>query len=69
MNVFRPITITELLGLIGMFQYYREIWNRMSHVLDALTEAASDPKGRKYIGITIPSWPSNSSSVWSLMRL
>ena len=50
MYIGRPTTKTEARTLIGMDQYYRNIWTRSSHILSPLTEAASGPKGRKYFG-------------------
>ena len=45
----RPSTTNEAQALIGMFQYYRDMWPRRSHVLAPLTEAASVPKGRNIL--------------------
>ena len=47
MDTGRPTTKTEELELIGMVQYYMDMWTRGSHILDPLTEAASGPKGGK----------------------
>ena len=41
-------TTAEARELIGMVQYYRDIWPSQSHILAPLKEAASGPKGRKY---------------------
>ena len=49
MDLGRPATTTEIQVLIGMVQYYREIWPWRSHKLDPLTKAASGPKGRKIL--------------------
>ena len=49
MDTGRPSTTTEARALIGMVQYYRNMWPRRSHVLAPLTEAASGPKGRKIL--------------------
>ena len=49
MELRRPSTKTEARALIGMVQYYRDMWPRRSHVLAPLTEAASGPKGRKIL--------------------
>ena len=42
----RPSATTKVRELIGMFQYYRDMWPRRSHILAPLTEAARGPKGR-----------------------
>ena len=47
MDIGRPSTTTEARALIGMVQYYMDMWPRQSHVLTPLTEAASGPKVRK----------------------
>ena len=47
MDIGRPATATEARSLIGMVQYYRDMWPRRSHILAPLTEAAIGPKGRK----------------------
>ena len=49
MDLGRTATTTELRALIGMFQYYRDMWPRQSHILATLKEAASGPKGRKIL--------------------
>ena len=49
MNIRKPDTTTESRLIIGMLQYYRDIWPRQSHVLDPLTEAASNHKSRKVL--------------------
>ena len=49
MDIGRPTTTTETREIIGMLQYYRDLWARQSHVLAPLTETASGPKGRKIV--------------------
>ena len=49
MNLGRPEITTVARALIGMVQYYRDMWPRRSHILAPLTEAASDPKGRQIV--------------------
>ena len=51
-DLFRPSTTTEAQALIGMVQYYMDMWTRRYHILSPLTEAASVPKGRKKCGMT-----------------
>ena len=51
MDIGRPATTTEARELIGMFQYYRDMWPRRSHVLAPLIEAVSGRKGRKILCI------------------
>ena len=33
----RPTTVTEVRRLIGMVQYYRDLWPKQSHILEAFT--------------------------------
>ena len=47
MDLGRPDNTTEARALIGMVQYYRDMWTRRYHVLAPLTEADREPKGRK----------------------
>ena len=47
MNIGRPTTTTESWALIGIVQYYRDMWPIQSHTLYPLTEADSRPKNRK----------------------
>ena len=44
-----PSTTTEARALVVMFQYYRNMCPRWSHILAPVTEAASGPKGRKIL--------------------
>ena len=46
-DIGRPTTTIEARTLIGMFQYYRDMWPSQSHLLAPLTEAASNHKGKK----------------------
>jgi hypothetical protein len=47
MDMQRPRTTTEARALVGMVQYYRDMWRRRSHILTPLTEASSGPKNKK----------------------
>ena len=49
MDTRRLATTTEAPALIGMVQYYRDIWTRRSHVLAPLKEADNGPKGRRIL--------------------
>ena len=49
MYLGQPATTTETQELIGMVQYYRDMWPRRSHILAPLIEAASGPKGKKIV--------------------
>ena len=49
MYLFRTTTITELRALIGMVQYYMNMWPRWYHALALLIEVAISPKGRKIL--------------------
>ena len=53
MDIGQPVTTTEAQALIGMFQYYKYVWTRRSHILAPLVEAASGPKGEKYCVMTL----------------
>jgi hypothetical protein len=47
MDIKRPQTTTDIKSLIGMVQYYQDMWKSRSHVLAPLTEASTGPKGSK----------------------
>ena len=49
MDIRRPTTAIEARAFIGLVQYYRDMWNGRSHLLDPLTEAARIPEGRKML--------------------
>ena len=46
-NIERPTTVTEVRRLIGMVQYYRDLWPRRSHLLEPFTAISSGKKGTK----------------------
>jgi len=46
-NIQRPTTVTEVRRLIGMVQYYRDLWPRRSHILEPFTAVSSGKKGTK----------------------
>ena len=46
-NIERPTTVTEVRQLIGMVQYYRDLWPRRSHLLEPFTAISSGKKGTK----------------------
>ena len=43
----RPKTVTEVRRLIGMVQYYRDLWPRRSHILEPFTAWSSGKKSTK----------------------
>ena len=43
----RPTTVTEVRRLIGMVQYYRDLWQRRSHILQPFTELSGGKKNAK----------------------
>ena len=49
MDMTRPTTSTEVRRLIGIVQYYRDLWPRRSHILAPLTEAAAGKTKRAKI--------------------
>ena len=49
MYLGRTTTTTGVRALIGMVQYYRDMWPRRSHVISPLAQAASNPKDRATI--------------------
>ena len=69
MDLRWPTTRTEVQALIGMFQYWRNIWTRRSKILAPLTEAAVRPKSRKYFGMVHYNSYLGTSSLLSLLRL
>ena len=45
-----PSTLKQLRSLLGMIQFYRDMWQRRSHILDPLTDLVG--KGKKKIDWT-----------------
>ena len=43
----RPTTVTEVRRLIGMVQYYRDLWPKRSHILQPFTAISSGKKGTR----------------------
>ena len=43
----RPTTVTEVRRLVGMVQYYRDLWEKRSHVLQPFTDLSGGKKGTK----------------------
>ena len=44
MDIGLSIRTTEALSLIGIFQYYRDMWHRLSLILVPLTNASGGPE-------------------------
>jgi hypothetical protein len=47
MDMQKPRTTTEARALVGMVQYYRDMWRRRSHIISPLTEVSSGPENKK----------------------
>ena len=43
----RPTTVTEVRHLIGMVQYYRDLWPKRPHILEPFTAISPGEKGTK----------------------
>ncbi len=43
----RPKTVTKVRKLIGMVQYYRDLWPPRSHILEPFTALSAGKKGTK----------------------
>ena len=43
----RPTNVTEVRRLIGMVQYYRDLWSRRYHILQPFTEVSAGKIGTK----------------------
>ena len=64
LDIERPTTTTELRRLIGMVNYYRDLWKGRSHILGPLTEMASGKKNKK-----IPWKPEHEKAFQDVKRL
>lgn len=49
LSMQRPTTTTEVRRLVGMVNYYRDVWRGRSHILGPLTELASGKKNKKIV--------------------
>ena len=49
MDIGQPTTTTEAQAIIGMVQYYRDLWPRRSHIFASMKEVASGPEGKKIL--------------------
>ena len=47
MDIERPKTTTNVKSLIGMVQYYCDMWKSHPHILAPLPEASGGPNGSK----------------------
>ena len=47
LNLSPPTTTKQTISLLGIVQYYRDIWEKHSHILAPLTELTREPKIRK----------------------
>ena len=45
-DLCKPQTAKEMKSLIGMIQFYRDMWRRRSHILVPLVDAAAGKKGK-----------------------
>ncbi|GFH61806.1 hypothetical protein CTEN210_18281 [Chaetoceros tenuissimus] len=48
-DLHKPQTAKEMKSLIGMIQFYRDMWRRRSHILSPLIDAAAGKKGKMKI--------------------
>jgi hypothetical protein len=48
LNIRSPRTLRQLKSLLGMVQYYRDMWPKRSHILAPLTTASSTKNQKKF---------------------
>ena len=46
LNIATPKTTTDVRQLVGMVQYYRDMWTSRSHIMAPLTELSKGKKGQ-----------------------
>ena len=46
LNLEPPKTVKQTRSLLGIVQYYRDIWEKRSHILAPLTELTKEPKNK-----------------------
>ena len=49
MDLTKPQTAKEMKSLIGMIQFYRNMWKRRSHILSPLIDASAGKQGKTKI--------------------
>ena len=49
LDLTKPKIFKEIKSLVGMIQFYRDMWQRRSHILSSLIDAASSKKGNMVI--------------------
>ena len=48
LKIARPSTVKDVRSFLGMVQYYRDIWQKRSHILAPLTELTGGKKKKKF---------------------
>jgi phospholipid-translocating ATPase len=48
LKIARPSTVKEVRSFLGMVQYYRDIWQKRSHILAPLTELTGGENKKKF---------------------
>lgn len=63
LDMERPKTVTEMKALIGMVQFYRDMWKQRSHILSPLVDATTKGKGKTPIN-----WTPELNAAWLKLR-